>query len=420
MTVAVGVIVWIEDDYYRQANTQEIRLLRTIIETQRPILAEERRFWRSLKPGWNLVITPLDNISQLPHDIEEFADAAAERTQILWGQDDGWQMIGPVRRDNYLYVAVARRGWQGLFEDEDRWVIPIAVILVVTLMCSLLAWSMTRPVRRLQRAVKQLATGDFDMSELNKTYRRHDEIGVLTQEVIDMADALQRLLQSHQQLLRDVSHELRSPLTRLQIALAIARKKDQSELLTGEHDRIERAVGQVDNLVDQMLDLARLQQQDQTELLREKDVVQERVQEWLDDAEIEVSDHKLTLRFEADSASIFADWDWLLVERAFDNLIRNAIRFAPEGSELVIECRLVTDRVALSVRDFGPGVPEGELSRIFDAFTQVDSARDHASGGYGIGLALVSRITELHAGTVIAENQAPGLKVTLSLPTQPQ
>jgi two-component system sensor histidine kinase CpxA len=219
------VIVWIEDDYYREATTQEIRLLRTIVETQRPILAEERRFWRSLKPGWNLVITPLDNISQLPHDIEEFADEAAERTQILWGQDDGWQMIGPVRRGNYLYVAVARRGWQGLFEDEDRWVIPIAVILVVTLMCSLLAWSMTRPVRRLQGAVKQLARGDFDMSELNKTYRRHDEIGVLTQEVIDMADALQRLLQSHQQLLRDVSHELRSPLTRLQIALAIARKK---------------------------------------------------------------------------------------------------------------------------------------------------------------------------------------------------
>ncbi len=420
MTVAIGVIVWIEDDYYREATTQEIRLLRTIVETQRPILAEERRFWRSLKPGWNLVITPLDNISQLPHDIEEFADEAAERTQILWGQDDGWQMIGPVRRGNYLYVAVARRGWQGLFEDEDRWVIPIAVILVVTLMCSLLAWSMTRPVRRLQGAVKQLARGDFDMSELNKTYRRHDEIGVLTQEVIDMADALQRLLQSHQQLLRDVSHELRSPLTRLQIALAIARKKDHDNVLAGEHDRIERAVGQVDNLIGQMLDLARLQQQDQAELLCEEDVVQERVQEWLDDAEIESNDHKLTLRFESDKAPILADWDWLLVERAFDNLVRTAIRFSPEGSELVIGCRLIKGRVELSVRDHGPGVPEDELSRIFDAFTQVDSARDHASGGYGIGLALVSRITELHDGTVVAENQSPGLKVTLSLPTFPK
>ena len=235
-----------------------------------------------------------------------------------------------------------------------------------------------------------------------------------------MADALQRLLQSHQQLLRDVSHELRSPLTRLQIALAIARKKDHDNVLAGEHDRIERAVGQVDNLIGQMLDLARLQQQDQAELLCEEDVVQERVQEWLDDAEIESNDHKLTLRFESDKAPILADWDWLLVECAFDNLVRNAIRFSPEGSELVIGCRLIKGRVELSVRDHGPGVPEDELSRIFDAFTQVDSARDHASGGYGIGLALVSRITELHDGTVVAENQSPGLKVTLSLPTFPK
>jgi two-component system sensor histidine kinase CpxA len=169
-----------------------------------------------------------------------------------------------------------------------------------------------------------------------------------------------------------------------------------------------------------MLDLARLQQQDQAELLCEEDVVQERVQEWLDDAEIESNDHKLTLRFESDKAPILADWDWLLVERAFDNLVRNAIRFSPEGSELVIGCRLIKGRVELSVRDHGPGVPEDELSRIFDAFTQVDSARDHASGGYGIGLALVSRITELHDGTVVAENQSPGLKVTLSLPTFPK
>ncbi|MEC8442685.1 MAG: hypothetical protein VXZ05_00625, partial [Pseudomonadota bacterium] len=130
MTAAVGMIVWIEDDYYRQATVQETRLLRSIIDTQRPILAEERRFWRKLRPGWNLVITPLDNISQLPHDIEEFADEAAERSQILWGQDDGWQMIGPVRSGNYLYVAVARHGWEGVFEDEDRWAIPVVMVLV--------------------------------------------------------------------------------------------------------------------------------------------------------------------------------------------------------------------------------------------------------------------------------------------------
>ena len=416
MTAAVGMIVWIEDDYYRQATVQETRLLRSIIDTQRPILAEERRFWRKLRPGWNLVITPLDNISQLPHDIEEFADEAAERSQILWGQDDGWQMIGPVRSGNYLYVAVARHGWEGVFEDEDRWAIPVVMVLVVTLLCSLLAWSLTRPVRRLQGAVKRLAKGDFDMSALNKSYRRHDEIGALTQEVIDMADALQRLLHSHQQLLRDVSHELRSPLTRLQIALAIARKKDLDGILDAEHDRIERAVGQVDNLIGQMLDLARLQQQDEAELLSEDDVVQERVAEWLDDADIECQSHNLSICRNWSPTPMTAHWDWLLVERAFDNIVRNAIRFSPEGAELTVSCQRLNDRVELSVRDQGPGVPQDELARIFDAFTQVDSARDHASGGYGIGLALVKRIVELHGGRVRAENTHPGLRVTLSLP----
>jgi len=416
MGTAVGMIVWLEDDYYREATVQETRLLRSIIDNQRPLLAEDRRFWRKLRPGWNLVITPLDNIAQLPHDIEKFADEAAERSEILWGQDDGWQMIGPVRSGNHLYVAVARRGWQGVFEDEDRWAIPVVMVLVVTLLCSLLAWSLTRPVRRLQGAVKRLATGDFDMSALNKSYRRHDEIGALTQEVIDMAGALQRLLHSHQQLLRDVSHELRSPLTRLQIALAIARKKDKDGVLDAEHDRIERAVGQVDNLIGQMLDLARLQQQDQAELLCEEDIVQERMDEWLDDADIECQSHKLTIKRDWDNKPLTADWDWLLVERAFDNILRNAIRFSPEGGELVVGCKLIQGKVEISVRDCGPGVPEEELSRIFDAFAQVDSARDHASGGYGIGLALVSRITELHNGKVRAENTSPGLKVTLSLP----
>ena len=202
----------------------------------------------------------------------------------------------------------------------------------------------------------------------------------------------------------------------MQIALAIARKKDENGVLENEHDRIERAVGQVDNLIGQMLDLARLQQQDQAELLREEDVVQERLQEWLDDAEIESNDHKLSIRCDIDSAPVKASWDWLLVERAFDNILRNAIRFSPEGGELIVRCHEHNGVVALSVRDFGPGVPEAELSRIFDAFAQVDSARDHASGGYGIGLALVSRITELHNGRVVAQNQSPGLQVTLSIP----
>ena len=114
------------------------------------------------------------------------------------------------------------------------------------------------------------------------------------------------------------------------------------------------------------------------------------------------------------------DWDWMLVERAFDNLLRNAIRFAPAGSELLIGAAISGESAELWVQDQGPGVPEEELLRIFDPFTQVDSARDHAAGGYGIGLALVKRIVELHDGSVLAENRFPGLRITMRLPLRPQ
>ena len=111
-----------------------------------------------------------------------------------------------------------------------------------------------------------------------------------------------------------------------------------------------------------------------------------------------------------------ANWDWLLIERAFDNLLRNAIRFAPAHSTIKIGMSAKTETVELWVQDQGPGVPEDTLETIFDPFSQVDQARDHASGGYGLGLTLVKRIVELHGGSVVASNQTPGLRVLMTLP----
>jgi two-component system sensor histidine kinase CpxA len=231
-----------------------------------------------------------------------------------------------------------------------------------------------------------------------------------------MAASLQRLLHSHQQLLRDVSHELRSPLTRLQIALGIARKKDTENRLGAEHARIERAVTQVDSLIGQMLDLARLQEQDQHQLQLSDGVVQEYLEQWLADADLEMAARRVSAAVNWPAEPMSAMWDWLLIERAFDNLLRNAIRFAPEGSALTISLQHQQDELVINIRDRGPGVPDDQLTRIFDAFTQVDSARDHAAGGYGIGLALVKRIAELHGGRVIAANAMPGLSVSLVIP----
>lgn len=420
MWAAVLTNEWIEDDYFRPATQPETMHLVHLMDRERPIVAEGRKLWRKIRPGWNLVAVPVDMISQLPHDLEEFADEADDADQILWGQNDGWLMIGPLQRQGYLYIAVTRKEWQSVLNNEDRWLVPLAIVVVVTLLCFMLVWSLTRPIRRLQRTVRQLAQGNFDVSGLRRDLHRHDEIGMLASEVVEMADALQRLLHSHQQLLRDVSHELRSPLTRLQIALGIARKKDQQHVLAAEHDRIERAVGQVDGLVGQILDLARLQQTDSQQLQTSRLGLGGQLQIWLQNADVEIEEKDLQLVFCEPDAGLKCDWDWMLVERAFDNLLRNAIRFAPAGSELLIGAAISGESAELWVQDQGPGVPEEELLRIFDPFTQVDSARDHAAGGYGIGLALVKRIVELHDGSVLAENRSPGLRITMRLPLRPQ
>lgn len=416
MWAAVITNHWIEEDYFRPASQNEVLHLVQMMERDQPIIAEGRKLWRKVRPGWNLVSVPADLITQLPHDLEEFADYAGQTAQVLYGQNDGWLMIGPLEQAGYLYIAVARPQWPGLLDNEDRWLVPVAMVLVVTLLCGALVWSLTTPIRRLQRTVRRLAAGNFDVSDLRHVRFREDEIGMLAGEVMDMAGALQRLLHSHQQLLRDVSHELRSPLTRLQIALGIARKKDQQNLLQAEHSRIERAVQQVDGLVSQILDLARLQQSDRDLLQLQTLPLQEQLQEWVDDAEPELQQKQLQIDWQLTAESLSCHWDWLLIQRAFDNLLRNAIRFAPAGSVLQVGLSSSHGLVSLWVQDQGPGVPEEQLESIFDPFTQVDSARDHAAGGYGLGLALVRRIVELHEGMVTASNAYPGLRVVMRLP----
>jgi len=108
MFTAVLTGLWIEDDYLREATPSETLQLVRMIERQRPVMVEDRKLWRRIRPGWNLVAAPMDMVSQLPHDLEEFVDEAADRSQVLRGQNDGWLLVGPIRRGDYLYVAVSR------------------------------------------------------------------------------------------------------------------------------------------------------------------------------------------------------------------------------------------------------------------------------------------------------------------------
>ncbi|MEN9464929.1 MAG: hypothetical protein RL217_1110 [Pseudomonadota bacterium] len=416
MGAAFSLSNWLEHKFSRPANSHEIQLLVQLIEQERPIVAEGRKLWRKMNSGWNLVSVPADLSSHLPHNLEDFVDVAGNQSQVLFGQENGWLTIGPIEQQGYLYIAVAHDSWFGVFEVQDRLLILAATLIVVTLLCALLVWSLIRPIRQLQLNVRRLAAGDFNLDEIRQIALRKDETGVLAHEIVKMAEAMQNLLNSQEQLLHDVSHELRSPLTRLQIALGIARKKDQAQLLNSEHNRIERAANQVNLLISQILDLARLKQGNHNLLQTERLILQSKLQAWLEEAAVELDQKHLQMQLQLPQDKMYARWDWLLMERAFDNILRNAIRHSPVGSTLTLGAKREGDHIQLWLIDQGSGVPEDALGNIFNPFTQVDHARDHAAGGYGLGLALTQRIIRLHQGKICAQNQNPGLRVELSLP----
>jgi two-component system sensor histidine kinase CpxA len=419
MTVATLSFQWLQDDYHRPLQMREQMLLQRIAENRPALKIEKRGLWRRLQPGWNIVKFEESQLNDIPRDIAEFYEHAVAEQQSLWGQEDGFVLMGPLVHRDKIYIAVSRYHWRHSLDEGERWLIPFLVVVMVSLLCGMLAWHLTSPIRRLRQAAKKLSDGDFDISELRSNLNRGDELGDLSIEFVDMADSLQRLLQSHRQLLRDVSHELRSPLTRLQIALGIARKKDENNSLQAEHDRIERASGQVANLVTQILDLAKLQQEG--ELTTEKLDLVKLFKIWLQDAELELGAKQITIEWQLQDEKVFYDIDAVLMQRAFDNVLRNAIRFSPEGGVLTLSMTKANHQLSFKMCDQGPGVNEDQLEDIFAPFTQADQSRNHGAsgygGGYGIGLAMVKRILDMHHGNVQANNvDGAGLCVEWTLP----
>lgn len=417
MTVATLSFQWLQDDYYRPLQIREQHLLQRIAESMQPIKVKKRGLWARLQPGWNIVRFKEAQLNDIPHDIAEFYEHALAEQQSLWGQEDGYVMMGPMVHRDQIYIAVSRYHWRHSLDEGERWLIPFLVVLMVSLLCGVLAWHLTSPIRRLQKAAKQLSGGDFAVADLRSNMNRGDELGDLSVEFVEMADSLQRLLQSHRQLLRDVSHELRSPLTRLQIALGIARKKDKNSDLQAEHDRIERASLQVSNLVTQILDLAKLQQEG--ELTTERMDLVRLFKTWLQDAELELANKNIQVEWKLDQEEVFCDIDTVLMQRAFDNVLRNAIRYSPDAGVLSISLNKQAEGVCFTLCDQGPGVDESQLEEIFSPFTQADHSRNHANGGYGIGLAMVKRILDMHHGEVKANNiPDAGLCIHWTLPTR--
>ncbi len=297
---------------------------------------------------------------------------------------------------------------------ETQWLRLGVAILVSGIVCFLLARYLTGPLAQLRGATRGLSEGDLAARAGASVSARRDEIGALGRDFDAMAERVEGLVTSQQRLLRDVSHELRSPLSRLQVALGLARKRGVPEVMP-DLERIELETERLNELIGQILTLTRLER----ELAAEQSVSVELadiVRDVVDDANYEAraSQRKVELDATVDGR---VQCRPRLLHSAIENVVRNAVRYTAEGTVVKVSMKSRDGRITTCVRDQGPGVPEAALGHLFEPFYRVDDARGREGGGYGIGLAITERTVRRHQGSVRARNHHQGgLLVELELP----
>ena len=297
-----------------------------------------------------------------------------------------------------------QRGLNFFFlQPQHLWIVGLVLLL-----CYGFAYHLTSPVRRLRSVVDCFGRGDFSA---RAPANRKDELGELARSFNEMAGRIQTLLAAERRLLLDISHELRSPLARLGVAVELARSGEDREHML---DRIQKEADRLNELVAELLQVTRAES-DPSMQRTEPVHLDELLADLVYDSLLEAKAKDCTLLLKAPVAAV-VNGDEELIRRALENVIRNAIRYAPRNTAVDIELAKFAERAVVTVRDYGPGVPEDALTRIFDPFYRVDSDRNRASGGLGLGLAIARRSVQLHKGKLSARNAHPGLLVTMEFP----
>ncbi len=294
----------------------------------------------------------------------------------------------------------------------------LLVVMTGGVVCYGLARYLTSPVAKLQKATQQLAEGDLTARVGSVLEKRGDEFADLGHDFDRMAERIEWLINSQRRLLTDISHELRSPLARLNVALELARKRAGSEA-GASLDRIEREAERMNELISQLLGLARLDSDSES---REEGSIALAglVQEVAADADFEAtSQNRRVSVVESEDCVVTGSPE--LLRSAIENIVRNGLHYTARDTqvEVSLSCSRTNDQdnALIVVIDNGPGVPEDALEELFRPFYRVEEARDRLSGGSGLGLAIAERIIRLHGGTVKATN-APekGLQVEIRIP----
>lgn len=324
-----------------------------------------------------------------------FRDRSSNGMIFTKSSNDGKYVLlaeAPLLRDPWVYLVLY--GW---------------IVLVIVLLCYVLARTLATPIRRLRHTVVQFGQGDLTSRICSQ---RTDEIGDLSRSFDQMADRLETLLTAERRLLQDVSHELRSPLARLRFALHLARTSPSPGSALA---RADKEVDRLSTLIGDLLQMTRAEGDPGA-----RSVAPVKVEQFLsglvEDCRFEAEAHKCSISLSVENGLVWTG-DRELLHRAVENLIRNAIRYAPGGSAVEVKASQQNNELILSVRDYGPGVPEDCIENIFRPFFRVeeDRGRDNG-GGTGLGLAMAKRAIRLHEGQITATNANPGLLVQVSLP----
>jgi two-component system sensor histidine kinase CpxA len=318
----------------------------------------------------------------------------------------------PGKMTNYLVVFELRRIEPPLVRGPIFKQLALAII-ISGLICALLARYLTRPITRLRAAAQKIAAGDMK-ARAGTGSTQPDEVGQLVKDFDYMAERLELLIGAQQRLISDVSHELRSPLTRLKLALDLARSDSHNGSLPAL-DRIEREAERLSGLVGMLLTLSRLEAGEslpQSEMVHLPDLLAEIAA----DVEIEAQSRGCSIELER-MQECWIEGNQELLRSAFENVVRNAIRYTEPATAVRISTACEGNEVRIVVQDHGPGVPESELDKVFKPFYRVDTSRERRTGGVGLGLAIAERSIKLHNGKISAGNlKQGGFQIEISLP----
>jgi two-component system, OmpR family, sensor histidine kinase CpxA len=325
------------------------------------------------------------------------------------------------RSQRYTLVLERARGPR-MFGPHDIPGLWLSIMLISSgLVCYLLAWSLTSPVARLRQAAQRLAAGDLSARAGAPAGHRRDELAELMRDFDRMAERIEGLMEAQSRLLKDVSHELRSPLARLGVALELARQRAPVEAESALN-RIGLEAERLNQLIQRLLTISRLEAGDDG-IHKTRVGLRELVEHIARDAEYETPARGCRVdALPEDDYLVLADPD--LLRSAIENVVRNAIRYTAEGTTVEIRLERETagerENIVVRVLDSGPGVPPQDLEKIFQPFYRLDDARNRQTGGAGLGLSIADRAVRLHGGLVRASNRPEGgLEVKIQIPAAP-